>query len=195
MSSVHNHRRTPSSHSTIVASAIVPKGVVQQRLTDVEATPSKPPDALTELQSPIVAACEPPVLEVVPPRPEPVSSVAISAKPEPVLADFSGVVSPVPGPVLPVVVSLGLDVVPLMEDVDGLESPVAVPPGCWHCHDGSGAQDPSTCSRHCAYAAHTISRYFAGRSQRIVQEPRSWCCTYCHLCKCIHFLWRMVAVR
>ena len=138
---------------------MAPKGDVQQRQTDVEATPSQPPDTLTELQSPIVAACEPLGLGVVPPKPEPVSLVAISAKPEPVLPVFSMVVSPVPGLVLSVVVSLGLDGVPPVDDGDGLESPVAVSPGCWHCHDGSGAQKPSTCSRHWAYAAHAISIY------------------------------------
>ena len=124
-----------------------------------------------------------PVPEVVlsvsePPSPEPVLSVAISPKPELVLdfvapvpePDFSKVVSSVseprlevvslvPEPVLSVVVSSVPDDVPLVGDGDGLKLPVAVSPGCWHCHDGSGAQDPSSCSRHCAYAAHTISRY------------------------------------
>ena len=87
---------------------MVPKGDIKQRPTEVEATPSQPPDALTEVQSPIVAACE---------------------------------------PVLPDVVSPAPDEVPV-EDVDDFEPAVAVLSGCWHCHDGSGAQEPSTCSRH-----------------------------------------------
>ena len=88
-------------------------------------------------------------------------SDVISPVPEPrFLDDFSDSVSPVPEPVLSDVVLPVPDGVPV-EDVDGLEPPVAVLPGCWHCHDGSGAQEPSTCSRHCAYAAHAISRDFA----------------------------------
>ena len=61
------------------------------------------------------------MLEVVPPKPEPVLSAALSARPEPVSEpDFS------------IVVSAGPDEVPPVGDGDGdgLEPPVAVSLGC-----------------------------------------------------------------
>ena len=109
--------------------------VTARELTEVEATPSQPPGALAVVQSPIVAACEPPL-------------------PDCWLLGLDGVLSP------PELVSwLALPgLVPPVEGVFEVEEPEAEFPGCWHCQDGSGAQDPSSCLRHCAYAARVISR-------------------------------------
>ena len=100
------------------------------RLTEVEATPSQPPGALVEVQSPIVAACEP------------LPSDDASLLPEFVFGDGEFPFAEAP------LAELALSV----EGVVEVEESVAVPPGCWHCQEESGAQEPSTCSRHWAYA-------------------------------------------
>ncbi len=100
------------------------------RLTEVEATPSQPPGALVEVQSPIVAACEP------------LPSDVASLLPELVFGDVE----------FPFVDAPFSELASCVEGVVEVEESVAVPPGCWHCQEASGAQEPSTCSRHWAYA-------------------------------------------
>ena len=108
-------------------------------VTEVEATPSQPPGALVEVQSPIVAACEPLVPEETSLLCEFVfgeaSSCLTSTFPAPVTGGFL-----------------------FVEGVVELEDPVGESPGFWHCQDESAAHEPSTCSRHCAYAMLCISR-------------------------------------
>ena len=107
------------------------------RLTEVEATPSQPAGALVEVQSPTVAACEP------------LPSDDASLLPEFEFDDaaFPFAEAPLAEPLA--------ELASLVEGVVEVEESVAVPPGSWHCQEESGAQEPSTCSRHWAYAIPT----------------------------------------
>ncbi len=88
----------------------------------MEATPSKPLGALVVVQSPIVAAWEPPLPGDASLFPEPVLAEVSFAEP---LLSVEGVLS--------------------VEEVSEVDDPVADCPGCWHCQEGSGAQESPIC--------------------------------------------------
>ena len=116
-----------------------------QALTEVEATPSQPPGGLAVVQSPIVGACEPP-----PPPDDWLLSPFEVVLPEFVVGEvllWSVGTVPLPPP----------ELVSPAGAVFVFEEPEGELPGCWHCQDGSGAQEPPSCCRHCAYAVAVVS--------------------------------------
>ena len=63
-----------------------------------------------------------------------------------------------PDPVFPELVSS-------VEEAVETEDPEGLLPGDWHCHEGSGAHEPSSCCRHCAYAVPLISKVSHERTE------------------------------